>query len=170
MVKRFMSAAVIVTTMLLVTASAFAGTKTHKSAKVSFWLPDEWKVVEEKANLIAVTDKKEEVGLLFMVARAKDMKSVANEIDKVLADTAEDIETQPAENVTINGMDGSLVDATGTVDGKPVGISVLVIKTPAKKFLMVLGMVQSDKLARHEANLERIFQSLKPLRGNKFGS
>ena len=38
-------------------------------------------------------------------------------------------------------MDASVVDATGKVEGKNVALSVLIVKAPSKKFLIVLGMI-----------------------------
>jgi hypothetical protein len=169
MLKRLLSS-VVLTAMLLVSASAFADTKKHASAKVSFWIPDTWAIEGEDKDQLTASDPKGEVALLFMVRKAKDMKAALAVLDEVLASAATDITAGEPQKTKINGMEASIVDATGKVEGVPVGLSVVVIKTPAKKFLIILGVVQSDKLAAHEATLEKIVTSLKPVKSPpKFG-
>jgi hypothetical protein len=48
------------------------------------------------------------------------------------------------------------------LEHKEVELSVLIIKTPSKKFLTVLGMLETAKHKTHEANLVKILASIKP--------
>jgi hypothetical protein len=169
MMKRLLTT-LLLTAMLLVSASAFADTKKHNSAKVSFWIPDNWTIEGEDNDQLQASDPKGEVALLFMVRKAKDMDGALASLDEVMAAAATDIKAGAPEKIKINGMDATVVDATGKVGGVAVGLSVVVLKTPAKKFLIILGVIQSDKLKTHEANLTKILGSLKPMKMKpKFG-
>jgi hypothetical protein len=168
--KRLLTALVLAA-VLAVSGTAFAGTKTHSGAKVSFWIPDKWTIEGEGRNDITVSDPKGEVGLMFLVRKAKDLDGALADLDDLLADTATNVTAGEPEYITHNGMDAVVVDATGRIDGVAAHISVMIVKTPAKKFLILLGVVEATKLDAHEANLTKILASLKPLkRGNKFGN
>jgi hypothetical protein len=168
--KRLMTALVLAA-VLAVSGTAFAGNKTHSSAKVSFWIPDKWAIEGEGRDDITVSDPAGEVGLMFMVRKAKDLDAALADLDELLADTATNITAGEPEYITHNGMDAVVVDATGRIEGVAMHMSVMVIKTPAKKFLILVGVVEATKLSTHEATLVKILNSVKPKkRGNKFGS
>jgi hypothetical protein len=153
--------------LLLVSTAAFADTKTHKASQISFWVPDSWTVEGEDKDQLQASDPKGEVALLFLVRDAKDMKAALAAIDKIIATLATDVKIGSAKKIELNGMEGSVVDATGKASGKAVELSVLIIKTPTGKYLTVLGVVEADKRKRHEPDLRKILASLAPMK--KFG-
>jgi hypothetical protein len=120
---------------------------------------------------ISVSDPAGEVGLMFLVRKAKDLDAALADLDDLLAEWATNVTAGEPEYIKHNGMDAIVVDATGRIDGVAAHISVLVVKTPSKKFLILLGIVEATKLDAHEATLTKIIGSLKPAkRGNKFGN
>lgn len=165
--KLILSALCLVS-MLLVLTPAYAETKTHKPSQVSFWVPDDWTVEGEDQDQLQASDPNGQASLLFMVRDAKDMKAALAAIDQTIAKVATDVKPSgPATKVNINGMETSVIDATGKMDGKAVELSILIIKTPAKKFLTIFGVLEADQKKTHEANLRKIIASLKPVK--KFG-
>jgi len=166
--KRIFSALCLVS-MLWIASPAFADTKTHKASQVSFWLPDNWTLEGEDKDQLQASDPKGQVSLLFMVsADAKDMKTAVAALDATIAKVATDVKLiAPAKKVTLNGMETAVVDATGKADGKAVELSILIIKTPSKKFLTIFGILEADQKKVHEASLRKIVESIKPMK--KFG-
>jgi hypothetical protein len=163
---------IIITVLLslfVTTGAAAADTKVHRASQIQFWLPDSWTVEGEEADQLEASDPKGQVALLFMIRDAKDMKGALATIDEAINQLAKNVKSGKPKKVDINGMEASVVDATGKVDGKPVELSVLVVKTPANKFLTVFGVIEVSAKKRHEADLVKILQSLRPAKASKFG-
>lgn len=53
-------------------------------------------------------------------------------------------------------------DAIAKVEGKPVDLGVVLVVTPAKKVLLVLGAVEKSKAKKHEKAITSLFASIKP--------
>lgn len=142
---------------------ARADTKTHKTAGVSIWVPDTWKSVAKK-DVLTIMDPKEEVAVTFAVVPGDDLKGALERLDAELAKFAKDVTVagKPAES-KINGMDALLIKATGTVKGNPVGLAVVIVRTPTDKALLALAVADATKLEIHKPMLGEIFNSLKPL-------
>jgi predicted Zn-dependent protease len=155
-------------TSLLVASQALADVKTHQDAKVQFWLPDGWSV-EKEANAMTAQDPSGDVGLVFMIVDARDLDAAVDAIDTLMAFMVQDLEIvgKPVE-ATINGMKAVAIDAEGAVqgdDGQPVDVVIgaVIVMTPAGKPMIVLGFCDAGRFKRHEATLDKIFQSMKPL-------
>jgi hypothetical protein len=161
--KRFVLA-LFVTAMVFVPSVARAGVRNHRAAHVSFWVPDNWSATGDEATQLQIADPKGEVSLLFLLQDHHDMKSAANAIDALINKLATDVKASAPKQVTVNGMDGTVVDATGRAMGKRVELSVLVLKTPGDRYLMVFGVLESDHKRAHQDELEKIIGSLKPVR------
>jgi hypothetical protein len=164
--KRILTVVCLVS-LCFVAGPAAADTKTHKASQISFWLPDDWTVEGEDRDQLEVSDPKGQVALLFMIRDAKDMKGALDAIDKVIATIATDVKVGKATKTKLNGMEAAVVDATGKTEGKAVELSVLILKTPAKKFLTVFGVLETSVKKQHEPALVKILASLKPTA--KFG-
>jgi predicted Zn-dependent protease len=159
--KRLLSA-LSLAALLLTSSAGFAETLLHKPSGIQFWVPDDWKTEDAGGAQLTTTDPKQEVGLLFSVSDAKDTKAALAAIDKLIAEHATDVKAGAPKKTKLNGMDASVIDATGKMEGKDVELSVLIVKTPSKKFLVVLGMLETAKHKAHEANLVKILASIKP--------
>jgi hypothetical protein len=137
--------------------------RTDRAAHVLYWLPDNWSVQGDEANQLTASDPKGEVALLFMLRNHKNMQAAAATIDEIVGTLASDVKMGQAQRVAINGMEGSVVDATGTTEGKRVELSVLILKTPGNKFLMIFGVLESAHKRAHESDVKKILASLSPL-------
>jgi hypothetical protein len=144
--------------------SAFAGTWTHRSGHVSFWIPDNWKLDGDEQTQLTATDPNGEVALAFFLHGHKSMSAAIAAIDETIANVATDVKTGAPQTVEINGMEGSVVDGSGVAFGKRVEISVLILKTPGNKYLMIFGVLESAHKLAHSSELKQILASLKPVR------
>jgi hypothetical protein len=150
---------------------AAADTKIHRASQVQFWVPDNWTVEGEDKDQLTVADPKGQVGLLFMVRDAKDIKAALASLDESIDEMATDVKiVGKPQKTTINGLETVIVDGTGKAEGKPVELSVMVVKTPSGKYLAIFGVLEPAVKKKHEANLVKILGSLKaaPKQG-KFG-
>jgi hypothetical protein len=151
--------------------TAAADTKIHRASQIQFWIPDSWTVEGEDKDQLTVSDPKGQVGLLFMVRDAKDIKAALASLDEAIDQLAKDVKlVGKPQKTTINGLETVIVDGTGKAEGKPVELSVMVVKTPSGKYLAIFGVLEPVAKKKHEANLVKILGSLKaaPKQG-KFG-
>jgi len=130
---------------------------------VSIDIPKSWKKTGSGAS-VAISDPKEEAVLMLITSEGADMKKAGDALDAQLAQAMKDIKWGPQKEVTHNGMKGIAIKGTATVNGKAVDIASLILVTPTKKGLFVVGAVQSDKLAAHRAEVDGIVASIKPLK------
>lgn len=167
--KRIMTAVFLVAMMFGIAA---ADTKTHKAAQIQFWVPDTWTVEGEDKDQLTVSDPKGQVGLLFLVRDGKDIKAALAALDDVIAKIATDVKmVGKPQKTTLNGLEAVVVDGTAKADGKPVELSILVVKTPNGKYLAVFGVLEPAVKKTHEANLVKILASLKAAKpAGKFGN
>jgi len=161
-------AALVVISALFSIPPAFADTKTHKASQISFWVPDAWSVESLDGDQLALKDPKDQVGLLLFAIDAKDAKNALAALDQTINKLVTDVKMSGSpKKVSINGMEASVVDGTGKADGKAVELSVLLVKTPTKKFLAIFGALEASKKKAHEADLRKILASLKPAAKSK---
>jgi hypothetical protein len=156
--------ALFVAATAISTGQAQAGVHTDKSAHVLWWLPDNWSVQGDSTNTLTASDPKGEVALLFMLRNHKDMKAASAVIDETVGTLATDVKMGQAQHIEINGMEGSVVDATGMAEGKRVELSVLILKVPGNKFLTIFGVLESAHKKAHESDVKKVLQSLSPLK------
>ncbi len=147
---------------LLAAGQAWAKVHTHVEAKISVDVPKSWKVDLEE-DVMVIHDQKQEIAFLLVVLDAKDLDDATKELDEEVGKTVKNLKWDgDAQETKLNGMDAVSVDGKGNVEGTSVDVGVLIVSTPAKKFLLVLGLVQSDKLKAHEKEVERFLKSIRP--------
>ena len=146
----------------VLSAPAFAETRTHAAAKVSIEIPAGYKV-EAGENNMTITDPAGELGVFFLILESDDLQKALKAVDKEVGKVAKGVkwDDEPSE-VKLNGMDAVGLDGKGTVDGVAAELGVMLVNTPADKILLVLGAVESDKAKKHEAAVEGMLKSIKP--------
>jgi hypothetical protein len=142
-----------------------AETKTHPSAKVSIDVPSGWKM-SSKGDVMTVTDPTQEVGFILLVSDGNDLQKAIAALDAEVGKVAKDIRWASKEPspTKLNGMDALENEGSAVIEGKPAAIAVVLVKTPANKYLLVLGAVDAAKKAAHDAELEHFVTSIKPAR------
>lgn len=161
----FVALSLVVTVALAATASpARAEVRTHAAAKVSINVPDGWKIEAEEDSM-TVTDPKEEVALFMHILEAKDVKAAIEAIDSEVGSSFQGVTWDDEPKTTkLNGMDAMTLDGKAKVDGKPVELGVVILATPAKKILLIVGAVEADKAKQHEKDVVALLTSIKPAR------
>lgn len=154
----------VMLTLALVLASSVSAKKyPHPESGVVIDIPGSWNVSGDDNSLHAQT-KDELAHMFFQVMPADSMESALNALDGELAKVVQNLTHDEAKQTKVNGMEAVSVDGKGTVEGHPVELGVLVIKTPKDKVLLVFGMVSEEGLKKHAKGLTRILRGIKPLR------
>ena len=150
--------------LVAIAAAAHADPIVNKLAGVSIDIPKTWKVQSQSEQQLAAADPTEEAALLFAVVDAADLKKVTDQLDAELAKTATELKWDAPQKVTQAGLEGIMLKGSATIAKKPTRLAALVLTTPKKKGVIVLGAVQADKLAAHKQELDGIVHSLKALK------
>ena len=149
--------------LVALAGSAAAEVRTSQAGKVSIDVPSGWNTKSQSDTLLTISDPTNEIGILFAVVEQSDMKKAGEALDAYLSKIATDIKwgdkPKPAQ---FNGMSGVKIDGRASVQGKPVGLGAVFLKTPSQKGLIVLVLVQADRMAAHKESIKAIFNSLKP--------
>jgi hypothetical protein len=140
-------------------ATASADIKKNATAGVQVDIPHDWKLSGAGDVLIAA-DPKEEAAVIFVATAGEDMKKVGEAVDKQLSTVAKDVKWGPQNKVTLGGMSGVAMKGSATMDGKAVNTGAIILVTPKKKGVFLIGFVQSDKEAAHKKELDAIAASL----------
>jgi hypothetical protein len=150
--------------VVLLAATAHADPIVNKLAGASIDIPKTWKVQSQSEQQLAAADPTEEAGLLFVVVDVSDLKKVNDQLDAQLAKTATELKWDAPQQVTQNGLEGVMRKGSATVAKKPSRLVALVLMTPKRKGVIVLGVVQADKLDAHKQELDGIVHSLKAVK------
>ena len=141
---------------------ALADVHKHNAARVSFWLPDSWKVSGDEKTELKVIDPSKQVAMLFTMGNHKDMKAALAGIDAALSKVATDVKMGEPQESTLNGMPVTIVDGKGKAEGHRVELSVLVVHAPGDHFLTILGIEDAEHKHEHDAELEKFLSSISP--------
>jgi hypothetical protein len=119
--------------------------------------------MQKQAGMLVISDPAEEVVLAFTTVSAKNLEDAVEQMAESLDGFVQNAElVTDGEEVKINGMSGHLLELRGTAGGKKVEVSVALIRRPNNQFLVLLGIVESSKLKKHEPTLGKIINSMKP--------
>jgi predicted Zn-dependent protease len=158
------SLVMLVLASMAVGASARADTKIHKAAQVSVDVPAGWKFQAPDDNTMVLLDPKEDVLFRLIVIDAGDLEKAMKITDAQVKQVAQDVKWDDKGKPTkLNGMDAMTLEGKGTIKGKPVDLGVLIVQTPSKKVLMVLGLIDHAKMDAHKAEVQGFLGSIKPV-------
>lgn len=149
--------------VVLIAASAISAKKyPHADSGVVVDIPGSWEVTGDDHSLNAGT-KDGHAHLSFIVMPAESVEAAMNALDAELAKVVQNLTHGAGEDVTVNGMQGHTVDGKGTVEGQPVEVGVMILKTPKDKILVVFGIISEAGAKKHHNALVRILTGIKPL-------
>lgn len=150
--------------LVVLTFAGDADAKPFKSktGQVEVTIPDSWKTDGEKDVLLTAMDPKEEVALVFMVVDKSDVDPAVKELEKQIGPMLKDQKWGKAKDIELNGLKGMVMDGTAKVQGKNAELSIVILKTPSKKGLILFGAIEASKKKVHEPALVEILKSLKP--------
>jgi predicted Zn-dependent protease len=157
---------IVVQTLVLAGFSsiAYADVKPHKVAQISVDIPTGWRTQAPDENTMVVVDPKEEVAFRMMILEEGDVQASLKKANEKIQKTFQDVKC-PADlkPTKLNGMDAATQDCTASLGGKPVDLGLLLVRTPAKKILMVLAIIDHSKLEARKAEATAFLLSVKPL-------
>jgi hypothetical protein len=154
--------AVALLCLAFLAGSASAETTKLNGAKVSIWFPDDWSM-EKEGTMLVISDPAEDVGLMFLTVPAENADMMLEILDEQINAIAKNVKPKgDVQELDINGMTAWVLESTGRIDGKVVDIDSVIIYRPGKKALIILGIGEPKRVAKHEAVLTKIFSSMKP--------
>jgi hypothetical protein len=159
--KRFIVAVLVF--IVLPVAAAQAKTYPHKAAKVQVEFPDYWGVRAD-GQMVVASPRDGTLLLVLGVVKAKKIDHALRNLSQDLKQFVKSpkIEGKP-ESVNINGLAGYSVEAYGSIEGKRADLAILLLETPAKNVLLVLGIGEQGKFEKHLPAVAQILNSLKPM-------
>ena len=154
----------LIIAVALVTAGALSAKKyPHADSGVVVDIPGNWEVTGDDHSLNAAT-KDGHANLSFIIMPAESVEAAMKALDAELSKAVQNLTHGEGEDITINGMQAHSVDGKGTVEGQPVEVGVMIIKTPKDKILVVFGIVSEEGAKKHHKALVRILKGIKPLK------
>lgn len=154
---------ILLIAVALVAAGALSAKKyPHADSGVVVDIPGNWKVSGDDHSLHAET-KDGLASLSFIVMGSDSVEAAMNALDAELGKIVQNLTHGAGEDITINGMQAHSVDGKGTVEGHPVEVGVMLVKTPTGKILLVFGIISEEGAKKHHKALVRILTGIKPL-------
>jgi predicted Zn-dependent protease len=142
---------------------SFKQERVHASAQVVIPVPASWKVDDSQAGTLIMSDPSDEIAVMFMVVEGEDLAGALAGLSAGALAQFPDLSVQgEAESTQLNGMDALLIDAKATSEGQPVDLGLAIVTSPTGKFLLIVGVADSGKLAAHEGEVNEILAGLRP--------
>jgi hypothetical protein len=144
------------------TLSSLAAAKeiNFSSARVNFWVPNEWNLERDGESFVLV-EPNEELMIIVVVLEADAVEDALSRLDDEIGQIVDDVTQSSApREVDHNGMPSLVLDGTGSVDGEAVDLGIMIIETPANKALLAFAIAQSSEASNHADMIERIFNSI----------
>ena len=136
------------------------GDHSIAAARIKVWIPQNWAIESDRDSLTA-NDPKEESLVSFIVFDASVFDTVIDTMDEELRKMMTKIRNNgEAQRTNINGMPAVVQDGTGRIDDQNVDWGIAIIKTPSKKVMMVMAIMETSKAKKHQPNIDKIMQSL----------
>jgi predicted Zn-dependent protease len=151
---------------ILLLTSAPAGAERHAATagKVTVDLPKDWKV-DAAADMIRAASADDAIAFALFVVATADAKAALQKLERDLYSSVQGLKwVDRQKKVKINKLAGTFVEGVG-VSARSTQLDVLVLvagPTPAKSGVILLGVVEHDKLPAQRKTLQKIFESLKP--------
>lgn len=152
-------ALIAVLTTIIISQSLIAQeTFTHPEANVSVTLPAGWLYEIDGPDMIVSTED-ETLILTFSIVDSDDIEIALEEIDKMLAETFEEVTINDPEELNFNGLTGIWID--GTAD--ELECVFIIIETPAvSNNLLISGWASPDVIESYINDLEMMIASISP--------
>ena len=148
---------------LAFTARAHAGAYEYSAAKVQIDVPGGW-LAAEADGVLTVQASDGSVAIVIATMDAKDAKTGAAALDKQVAAFIPDASLAKAKAAEVNGLKGYMRRGTGTLDGAPVEMGILVLLTPSKQVIMVMALGATGQYEVHGDAMNAALASISPIR------
>jgi hypothetical protein len=154
----------VVFLLLLLSSVASADVLAVKAGKVSVDIPKTW-AVNVKDDLIRSASGDNQVAFVLWVVGSTDTKAALTKLEGELYSSIQGLKwVEKTKKLKINKLRTTWVEGVG-VNAAGAQLDVLVVvggPTPTKKGVIMLAVVEHEKLVANEKAIQAIFQSLKP--------
>jgi hypothetical protein len=150
--------------LLALTATARADVHASKAGKVSVDIPKTWTVTATD-ELVRAASPDNQVAFFFWIVETADVKTNVKQLEKELYSSIQGLRwVNKTKKLKINGLRASWVEGVG-INVASSQLDVLVViagPTKAKKGVLMVAVVEHDKLKANQKVIQAMFESLKP--------
>ena len=143
--------------------SASAGVHASKAGKVSIALPEKWAFTETD-ELVRASSPDNNVAFVFWVIDSPDVKKALSTLEHELYSAVQGLRwVDKMKKLKINAIPATFVEGVG-VNAQAAQLDILVTiagPTKTKKGVIMMAVVEHDKLKDNEPAIQSIFQTLK---------
>ncbi|HUS31053.1 MAG TPA: hypothetical protein VMZ53_21230 [Kofleriaceae bacterium] len=148
---------------LVSTRAAHADVYPSKAGKVSIDVPKKW-TVNATDELVRASSPDNAVAFVFWVIDSPDVKPAVKKLEGELYSSIQGLRwVDKTKKLKINGLPATWVEGVG-VNAAESQLDVLVVvagPTKTKKGVLMLAVVEHDKLKANEKTIQSIFKTLK---------
>lgn len=152
--------------LFVIPFSGVAAADVHKSkaGKVSIDLPKKWQVTASD-ELVRATSPDNEVAFVMWVVDSPDLKAALKKLEGELYSSIQGLRwVDKVKKLKVNKLPASWVEGVG-VSSRATSLDVLVLvagPTASKKGVILMAIVDHDKLVANRPTIQSIFRTLKP--------
>jgi hypothetical protein len=149
--------------LCLLAATAHADVHASKAGKVSIDLPKKWSV-NATDELVRASSADNSVAFVFWVIEKADVKAALNTLEHELYSSVQGLRwIDKMKKLKIHAIPATFVEGVG-VNAQATRLDILVTiagPTKTKKGVIMMAVVEHEKLDANKATIQSIFQTLK---------
>jgi hypothetical protein len=137
---------------------------TFEKARLQLDVPTGWNV-EGNPDGTGLTISSPDGGamLMFQALPPGQLSTALTEVNTLLSSLVTERVVGPPERLRLAGMDGVMADGHGKLNGKPIGVGLIVVRTPEGVLVFFLGLLGSDNAAKYESGVTQVLAGMKPI-------
>lgn len=145
----------------LVSAQAWE-TYENKDFAIQFQVPGKWKVETSTKNDVPMLEAESPDGSMYLFVYSYEDSSISTEelLDKAVDDLDFTVKGE-AKQEDINGLDAWVAEATGRMDGLPVGLFIMAATYDDNNYVAYI-FTEQKAFDRNAKVMNRILDSFKP--------
>ena len=151
--------------LLVLTGLAHADVHASKAGKVSVDIPKKWSVVNATDELVRAASPDGAVAFVMWVVESSDTKDGLKKLEGELYSSIQGLRwVDKVKKLKVNKLPATWVEGAG-VNARAAQLDVLVVvagPTSSKKGVILLAVVEHEKLVANRKSIETMFKSLKP--------
>ncbi|MEZ4380130.1 MAG: hypothetical protein R3A79_02190 [Nannocystaceae bacterium] len=133
----------------------------HPSAPVTVTIPLTWTESADEGAL-TLTSADDEVIMIMIAIPAKNLEESLEVLNEELGAIVKDAEIKAVEETEVGGMTAMVADGVGKVDGQPVNVGLMLLRTPDGKILLIVGLALEDASEQATRETAEVLESLRP--------
>lgn len=161
-IKKSIVSFVVTALVIALVQPAWGGRVVHRSSQISIEIPPDWES-EFDGDVISMQDHKDEVEIVFMAVDDAAIKEAIKAMTGVLESKINKLKLGKPSERKINGMQAFVIQGDGYLGSTNVDVAIVIVDAPPRdKDLVAVAIAEDAKLAKHKANIDKVFNSLRP--------